>query len=102
MSKRFQTSAHLYTILISKQTYLRPFNTNKDRIKQYKKEIKIMSFDDLKDSFNPEWIGLKGSPTNVYQSFTKQAKGAGEKFEDLSAEEAVKLIIERLDAKHII
>ena len=27
------TSAHLYTILISKQTYLRPFNTNKDRIK---------------------------------------------------------------------
>ena len=26
-------SAHLYTILISKQTYLRPFNTNKDRIK---------------------------------------------------------------------
>ena len=32
--KRFQTSAHLYTILISKQTYLRPFNTNKDRIKK--------------------------------------------------------------------
>ena len=28
------TSAHLYTILISKQTYLRPFNTNKDRIKE--------------------------------------------------------------------
>ena len=28
------TSAHLYTILISKQTYLRPFNTNKDRIKK--------------------------------------------------------------------
>lgn len=71
-------------------------------VEAYEKEIKIMSFDDLKDSFNPEWIGLKGSPTNVYQSFTKQAKGAGEKFEDLSAEEAVKLIIERLDAKHII
>ena len=34
------TSAHLYTILISKQTYLRPFNTNKDRIKE--NEIKIM------------------------------------------------------------
>ena len=34
--------AHLYTILISKQTYLHPFNTNKDRIRQYKKEIKIM------------------------------------------------------------
>ena len=32
--KRFQTSAHLYTILISKQTYLCPFNTNKDRIKE--------------------------------------------------------------------
>ena len=31
--KRFRTSAHLYTILISKQPYLRPFNTNKDRIK---------------------------------------------------------------------
>ena len=34
------TSAHLYTILISKQTYLRPFNTNKERIKE--NEIKIM------------------------------------------------------------
>ena len=44
MSKRFQTSAHLYTILISKQTYLRPFNTNKDRVKAIKKKLRLWGY----------------------------------------------------------
>ena len=35
----------------------------------YNKEITVWGFDDLKDDLNPEWIGLKGSPTNVFQSF---------------------------------
>lgn len=40
----------------------------------YNKEITVWGFDDLKDDLNPEWIGLKGSPTNVFQSFGKKPK----------------------------
>ena len=47
-------------------------------------------------------IGLKGSPTNVKQSFTKQAKGKGLYYKDLSAEEAVETIVAKLEEKHII
>ena len=46
--------------------------------------------------------GLKGSPTNVYQSFTKEVKGAGTILEGLSADEAVKAIMDKLEAKFII
>ena len=47
-------------------------------------------------------IGLKGSPTNVYQSFTKEVKGTGTILEGLSADEAVKAIMDKLEAKFII
>ena len=47
-------------------------------------------------------IGLKGSPTNVYQSFTKEVKGAGTILKDLSADEAVKAIVGKLEEKFII
>ena len=47
-------------------------------------------------------IGLKGSPTNVYKSFTKEVKGAGTILKDVSAEQAVAAIMEKLEAKHII
>ena len=46
-------------------------------------------------------IGLKGSPTKVRKSFTKQAKGAGEKY-NLSEDEAVALIVKKLAEKHLI
>ena len=52
--------------------------------------------------FDPANIGLKGSPTNVYKSFTKQAKGAGTKYDDVSADEAVKIIVDKLEERHII
>ena len=68
----------------------------------YAKEIKVLGFDDLKDKLNPEHIGLKGSPTNVVQSFTKQAKGAGTVVRDASPDEAVKAIIAKLEEKYII
>lgn len=71
-------------------------------VEAYEKEVKVLGFEDLKDYFDPERIGLKGSPTNVYKSFTKQAKGAGTLLTDLSAEEAVKTIIEKLEEKFII
>ena len=68
----------------------------------YEKEIKVFGFDDLKDSLNPEHIGLKGSPTNVFKSFTKQAKGLGTLHADLSVDEAVKVIIDKMEERHII
>ncbi len=71
-------------------------------VEAYEKEIKIVGFEDLKDDLELDMIGLKGSPTNVYKSFTKEVKGAGTILKDVSAEQAVAAIIEKLDAKHII
>ncbi|MEA4971610.1 MAG: electron transfer flavoprotein subunit beta/FixA family protein [Candidatus Metalachnospira sp.] len=71
-------------------------------IDAYAKEIPVLGFEELKDKLNPEHIGLKGSPTNVVQSFTKQAKGAGKVLRDASADEAVKAIIAKMEEKHII
>ena len=68
----------------------------------YKADIKVWGFDDLKDDMNPEWIGLKGSPTNVFQSFGKQPKAAGTCLTGLSTEEAVAAIMEKLIERHII
>ena len=68
----------------------------------YNKEVKVLGFDDLKDDLNPEWIGLKGSPTNVFISFGKQAKTAGTLKTGLSADEAVAAIMEKLIERHII
>lgn len=68
----------------------------------YHKEITVWGFNDLKDSLNPAWIGLKGSPTNVFQSFGKQAKAAGTVLADLSADEAVAAIMQKLIERHII
>ena len=68
----------------------------------YKADIKVWGFDDLKEDMNPEWIGLKGSPTNVFQSFGKQPKAAGTCLTGLSTEEAVAAIMEKLIERHII
>ena len=68
----------------------------------YEKEIKVIGFEELKDDLELDMIGLKGSPTNVYQSFTKEVKGAGTVLKDLSAEEAVAAIMKKLEEKHII
>lgn len=71
-------------------------------VEAYEKEVKVLGFEDLKEYFNPDHIGLKGSPTNVFKSFTKQAKGAGEVLKDVSADEAVEAIIKKLEEKFII
>lgn len=68
----------------------------------YHKEIKVLGFEDLKDQLELDFIGLKGSPTNVYRSFTKQAKGAGTILNDLSADEAVEAIIKKMEERFII
>ena len=58
--------------------------------------------DDLKDDLNPEFIGLKGSPTNVFQSFGKQLRAPGVVLNNLSADEAVDAIMQKLIERHII
>ena len=68
----------------------------------YNKEIKVWGFDALKDDLNPEWIGLKGSPTNVFQSFGKKPKTPGTIYDGLSVEEAVEKIMAMLIERHII
>ena len=68
----------------------------------YQKEIKIFGFDMLKDDLELDMIGLKGSPTNVYKSFTKELKGAGTVLRDLTPEQAVEAIVKKLEEKFII
>ena len=68
----------------------------------YQKEIKIFDFNLLKDDLELDMIGLKGSPTNVYKSFTKELKGAGTVLKDLTAEQAVESIVKKLEEKFII
>ena len=68
----------------------------------YQKEIKIMTYADIADVVDESNVGLAGSPTYVAVSTTKEAKGAGEVLKDLSADEAVAAIVEKLASKHII
>ena len=63
------------------------------------KEIKIMTADDL--DVHAEELGLKGSPTKVKKSMTKEAKGAGEIVKE-SAPEAVAYVLGKLQEKHYI
>jgi len=71
-------------------------------IEAYEKEINVLGFEELKDTFDPADIGLEGSPTNVFRAFGKKAKGAGTVHKDLSADEAVEIIIKKMEEKHII
>jgi len=66
------------------------------------KEVKIWSYEDVKDTLDAANMGLKGSPTKVIKSFTKEAKGAGTLLKDLTDDEAVAAIMTKLQEKHII
>ena len=77
------------------------YPTIKRKMAANKAEIPTLTAADL-PSIDLEHAGLKGSPTNVYQSFTKEVKGAGTILEGLSADEAVKAIMDKLEAKFII
>lgn len=65
------------------------------------KTVTKLTLAELKDHVNVEQLGLSGSPTRVKQSFTKQPKASGEKFE-ADADEAVRIIMDRLIARHIL
>ncbi|MTI65097.1 MAG: electron transfer flavoprotein subunit beta/FixA family protein [Firmicutes bacterium] len=66
------------------------------------KDVKVWGLDEIEDTVDKMNLGLKGSPTRVKKSFTKQAKGAGELLDDVTAEEAVEAIVTKLREKHII
>ena len=63
------------------------------------KEVKMMTAADI--DVQVEELGLKGSPTKVKKSMTKEAKGAGEIVKE-SAPEAVAYVLGKLKEKHYI
>ncbi len=65
----------------------------------YNKEVEVWGADKI--DVDEEKLGLKGSPTKVFQSFPKAMKAPGEVHE-VTNEEAVELIINKLKEKHII
>ncbi|RVU54636.1 electron transfer flavoprotein subunit beta/FixA family protein [Anaerosphaera multitolerans] len=68
----------------------------------YQKEVKVWGLDDIKDKLDLANIGLKGSPTKVKKSFPKQGKGEGILLTDLTADDAAKAIVTKLQEKYII
>ncbi len=68
-------------------------------VEAYDKEVEVWGADKL--DVDEERLGLKGSPTKVFQSFPKAMKAPGEVHE-VSEEEAVELIVNKLKEKHII
>ena len=69
----------------------------------YGKPLTTLGYEDLKDDplIDATTIGLKGSPTNIFKSFTPPQKGAGMMLEGADKATCEKLV-EILTAKHII
>ena len=63
------------------------------------KEIQIWSADDI--DVNKEELGLKGSPTKVKKTMTKETNGAGEIINEVP-KEAAKYVLAKLKEKHYI
>ena len=69
----------------------------------YGKPLTTLGYEDLKDDplIDATTIGLKGSPTNIFKSFTPPQKGAGMMLEGADKATCEKLV-GILTAKHII
>ena len=65
------------------------------------KPVTIITYEDIKEFVDVADIGLKGSPTQVKKSFTKQPKGKGSVHE-VSDDEAVEIIINKLKEHYIL
>ena len=63
----------------------------------------VLDFEALKDEplIDLDTIGLKGSPTNIFRSFTPPQKGAGQMLAG-SPQEMVNELAGQLAAKHVI
>ncbi len=66
----------------------------------YEKEVTVWNADSFPT--DPARLGLKGSPTSVKKSFTKGAKAMGTLHDDITAEEAAEVIMNKLREKFII
>ena len=67
-----------------------------------KKEINRFGYEELKEYLDESCIGLKGSPTKVVKSYTKEQKSQGTVLKGLTNNEAVEAIMARLKEGHII
>ena len=69
----------------------------------YDKPISVYDYNTLKDDplIDPTTIGLKGSPTNIFKSFTPPQKGQGKMLEGADKATCDELVAE-LQKKHII
>jgi electron transfer flavoprotein beta subunit len=65
-------------------------------------EVKLLNYEALSDLLDPAAIGLKGSPTNVVRSYTKEPKSQGTLLKGLTPDEAADAIIARLHEGHLI
>ena len=66
------------------------------------KDVKVLSFADLSSRLDPATIGLKGSPTSVVRSYTKEPKAQGTVLKGLTADQAVDAIMARLHEDHLL
>ncbi|MGI5970578.1 MAG: acryloyl-CoA reductase electron transfer subunit gamma [Oscillospiraceae bacterium] len=69
----------------------------------YSKPLTVFDYDALKDEplIDPTTIGLGGSPTNIFRSFSPPLKGAGVMLEGADKDTVAELT-QRLSARHII
>lgn len=67
-----------------------------------KKVINRFGYEELKDYLEESCIGLKGSPTKVVKSYTKEQKSQGTVLKGLNNNEAVEAIMARLKEGHIL
>lgn len=66
------------------------------------KKVRTWSYEDVRNTLDTANMGLKGSPTRVTKSFTKEAKGTGVVLKDITEDEAVAAMMAKLKEKHII
>lgn len=109
VERQFEDRSHIIEIgtpclLTILSEYVKPRYTNVwDIADAYKDgKVSIWNLENIRDTVEPANLGLKGSPTKVVKSFTKSAKGEGETFKELSEDEAVTLIINKMKEKYII
>ncbi|MBQ9156716.1 MAG: electron transfer flavoprotein subunit beta/FixA family protein [Eubacterium sp.] len=69
----------------------------------YEKPIEVYDFEKLKDEplIELDTIGLKGSPTNIFKSFTPPQKGIGQMLPGAD-KNTVKMLVEKLKDQHVI
>jgi len=87
-------------LIIAKDAYKPRLPSLRLKLEARRKEIKILSFDDMND-INPKKYGLDGSPTQIERLFLPQ-KLKKEKILTGNSEELVKYLIERLRINKVI